>query len=295
MNSETFLSFSDELQKIAARRGLKEIRKAVAGGNIERASSLAKTPGVLKPTAHGSEIKDLGHGGEGLATMVAHPQHGVAVRKIYNPNAVTDKLVARKERAAELTKNNPNVAKTYSASNTPGGSRAHMMEYVHGSEVKPSPQNYQAVKNTRQSLQKDLKRGGMVAQDVRPQNMIQTPSGQAKLVDYIPGKTGDFESGNTRNRVNQQLKAQGQSTLPKSAILGTNQAPEMLKGVSSHMTSSGLLKGQAFRGATPGHAMPRGNTAATKVTPMPSAAPPVPPAPAANLNAPTRAVRAPRI
>jgi serine/threonine protein kinase len=263
MSNLSIRAFSDELQKIAARRGLKEIRKAVQGGDVARASRLAKSPGVLKATDAGSQIRDIGHGGEGLATMVAHPQHGVAVRKLYNPQAVTPELIARKEQAAQLTKNNPNVARMLGSHATPSGGKMHMMEYVHGSPVQENAQNYRAIQDTRKSLQKDLKRGGMVAQDVRPSNMIQTPSGKAKLVDYIPGKVGDFESGNTRTRVNQQLRAQGQQQIGKGHILATAQAPEVLKGVSSDMASAGSLKGNAFRGSALGFQMPKGNTAPT--------------------------------
>ena len=297
MSYPSIQAFSDELQKIAARRGLKEIRKAVQGGDVARASRLAKSPGVLKATDAGSQIRDIGHGGEGLATMVAHPQHGVAVRKLYNPQAVTPELIARKEQAAQLTKNNPNVARMLGSHSTPSGGKMHMMEYVHGKPVQQTPQNYQAIQNTRKSLQTDLKRGGMVAQDVRSANMIQTPSGKTKLVDYIPGKVGDFESGNTRTRVNQQLKAQGQQQMGKGHILATQQAPEMLKGVSSDMSSSGALKGNAFRGSALGFQMPRGNTAATAISPKPVAASPVAapvkPVAAAPSGNPTRPIKMP--
>lgn len=137
----------------------------------------------------------------------------------------------------------------------------------------------------------------MIAQDVRSANMIQTPSGKTKLVDYIPGKVGDFESGNTRTRVNQQLKAQGQQQMGKGHILATQQAPEMLKGVSSDMSSSGALKGNAFRGSALGFQMPRGNTAATAISPKPVAASPVAapvkPVAAAPSGNPTRPIKMP--
>lgn len=66
MSYPSIQAFSDELQKIAARRGLKEIRKAVQGGDVARASRLAKSPGVLKATDAGSQIRDIGHGGRVL-------------------------------------------------------------------------------------------------------------------------------------------------------------------------------------------------------------------------------------
>lgn len=68
MRTDTFAGFTEELEKISARRGLKEIAKALKGGNLERAHSLAKTPGVLKSSPAGSQIRDLGMGSEGLAT-----------------------------------------------------------------------------------------------------------------------------------------------------------------------------------------------------------------------------------
>jgi hypothetical protein len=57
----------------------------VQQGNVAGASALAKAPGVLKPSVAGSQIRQLGRGSEGMATLVAHPQHGVAVRKMYDP------------------------------------------------------------------------------------------------------------------------------------------------------------------------------------------------------------------
>lgn len=249
MTSPSFVSFSDELEKIAARRGLKEIAKAIKGNDVAKASRLAKTPGVLKATAAGSQIKDLGQGGEGVATLVAHPQHGVAVRKLYNPRAVTPELVARKEQAAQLTKNNPNVAKMLGSNKTQQGNTMHMMEYVHGSPVQQTPQNYQAIKNTRQSLAKDLKRGGMTAQDVRAENMVQDASGKAKLIDYLPTKPREYASGQQRTQISKQLQAQGGKALGKNNIVQTDmRAPELLTGAGGGVTAGGI-KGNAFRGA----------------------------------------------
>jgi len=73
LNTQTLNSFRLEFEKLAARRGLKEIRKLLSMGHGGAADSLARRAGVLKPSAAGSQIKQLGSGAEGVASLVAHP------------------------------------------------------------------------------------------------------------------------------------------------------------------------------------------------------------------------------
>lgn len=83
-------AFATELEKRAARAGLKMIRRLLRGveptaANMAKAERLALTPGVLRKTRQGAQIRQLGEGSEGIATLVAHPKKGITVRKLYDP------------------------------------------------------------------------------------------------------------------------------------------------------------------------------------------------------------------
>lgn len=131
-------SFSDELQKIAARRGVKMIgsmwskaQKAFAAGDtqtgtalMERANKLSKTPGVVKPSAAGSQIQSIGRGSEGAVTAVADPQFGLSARKLYDPHGISTKeLIKRKDIAGKALGRSEDVAEYYGQRATPGAAQ----------------------------------------------------------------------------------------------------------------------------------------------------------------------------
>lgn len=211
-----YASWKSEIWKTAARAGLRQIGRMVQQGNLAGASSLAKAPGVLKPSAAGSQIRHLGAGSEGLATLVAHPEHGVAVRKLYDPQGLaTPEMIQRKEVAGRAVGANPNVAQFYGSAQTPQGGTMHFSEFVspQGPHAQPgvarpgmgplAPAQAQAqaarsaaVERARQGTVKAVAGSGQGfsgAMDVRDANMVwDGQSGRFKTIDYMPTRRGEF-------------------------------------------------------------------------------------------------------
>lgn len=185
--------FEEALQKFAATRAMKEIRKSFAQGTpagVARADMIAKTPGVLSSTnTLGTPLKHLGAGAEGLASVVAHPQHGVSVRKMFDPQAsgYAPELIARKAQLGSL----PGAAAHYGSTQTMHGTPVHFNEYVQGSQVqrgKLTPQQMNATQAAMTQTSRALRKKGYRGMDIRDANMMMTPSGEAKVVDYLPYK-----------------------------------------------------------------------------------------------------------
>lgn len=249
MNLQTIKSFRDEVEKIAARRGLKEIRNLLAAGKGQAASALARTPGVLKPTAAGSQIRQLGQGAEGAATLVAHPQHGVSVRKLYDPAGMsTPEMIARKEQAGKAIGANPHVAQFHGAAQAPGGSTMHFNEFVPGSapgskQFKGTPgvrgmgtPEHAGARQAAAGAQKALRGAGFSGgKDIRMGNMIRTPEGQTKVIDYLPTHRGEFMSGNAATR----MSGNAGTIIPK-----TEQASSLLRTGPTNTPTPALMRSQ---------------------------------------------------
>jgi hypothetical protein len=130
--------------------------------------------------------------------MVAHPEHGVAVRKLYDPRGISSpSMIARKEEVGRALGNNPDFAAFKGSTPTPGRqSTMHFSEFVPQAKGTTSsddwtPQSFA----TSQRANKALKGIGYEGHDIRPGNMIQdSRTGQNKLVDYIPARTGEMSS-----------------------------------------------------------------------------------------------------
>lgn len=199
-------SFSDELQKIAARRGLKIMRDLIAKGDpasMARANRLAKTKGVVKPSAAGSQIKSLGRGAEGQVDLVADPKFGISARKLYDPRGIpSEKMIRRKEMVGSAM-NDPSVAKFHGARQSPGGARMHFSEYVSGNGA-PTGQAATAMRRQTKAdtIRAARKQGYSLPQDIHADNMRFDPaSGRYKTVDFMPTKrheTVNFAAGTAR-------------------------------------------------------------------------------------------------
>jgi hypothetical protein len=130
--------FSSELMKIGARKGLKLIRQLLAKGTPEslaKAERLAISPGVLKKTQAGSQVRHLGSGMEGVSTITAHPKRGIEVRKLIDPKGVAGEgMVAQREAAGRALSGSSDVAAFRGARTTPGGLREQRFAYA-----QPSP------------------------------------------------------------------------------------------------------------------------------------------------------------
>lgn len=240
----------------------------VGAGHGEQAAALARKPGVLKPTPHGHQVRDIGKGSEGLATLTAGPEHGLAVRKTYDPKGIASpELIARKEQAGRAIGANPHVAQFHGSTQGTGGTTAHTMEYVQGKEPTVSPQSHVAMNAARKGIAKGMRQAGFAgAADVRPANMIQTPQGHIKAVDYLPSQKGEFATGNQRAQLNKQMVAQGQRPLGKNIQLEGSAGRTPLQAPSGSM-SPGALKALHFRGVQPvvGGATPSSGPAPTRV------------------------------
>lgn len=275
----SFDSFCDEFEKISARRGLKEIAKLVQQGEHAAASRLAKTRGVLKPSVAGSSFKELGMGAEGAASLVAHPEHGVSVRKHYNPGGISSPaMIARKELAGRAIGQNPNLAQFHGSATTPQGHAMHFSEYVPGQTAssagitKKNPEFQRARGGAIQALRGAGFRGG---EDIRPGNMIRdVRTGGLKTVDYLPSRQGEFAKAPKR-----VMKQWGSNT-----VVNTPSGRPLFNPTPSPLGSSqrdvGRLKAWGFRGVQPVATPPPLTGTPTKMLPTI-------PRPSAVTNAPT--------
>ena len=234
--------YYDKLEKfkIAARRGMELIRGHVAAGNLGAANRLATTPGVLKPSAAGSQIRHIGSGMEGTSTLTAHPEHGIEVRKTYDPQGISGpEMVANKERAGIALRDNKDVAQFHRAIPTQIGP-AHFSEYVQGAQpargkVPPSiPTDPNAIAAR---VRASGSAAGMHMHDVHSGNIVGN-----KVVDYLPVPKGGGPSG-LRTGVMDQADAAA-----AAHNLGVNHA---FTNYLKDPARPGNLMGQAFRGAKP--------------------------------------------
>jgi len=188
MNPTAIEAFGDELQKISARAGLKIIQRLMSKGTPEamaQASRLAKTPGVLKSSPLGSQVKHLGRGGEGVADLVAHPEYGMTVRKLYDPTSAiaSPTLISRKLQMAKQVKS-PLLAETQGFTRTGRGGRVQFSEYVPGGA--PTRKAESAIRSKLQGL--GAKKGFQL-EDIRKANIQ-----GGKAIDVLPFAGGEASS-----------------------------------------------------------------------------------------------------
>lgn len=269
----------------------------VGQGDLSAASRLATTPGVLKPSAAGSQIRHLGRGNEGLATVVAHPEHGVAVRKLYDPRGITSpEMIARKEEVGRAIGNNPNFAAFRGSSPTPHGQGTmHFSEFV--PPAKGAVESHEWTPHslaTSQRAHKALGELGYEGHDIRPGNMVQDArTGHNKLIDYMPGRPGEMSSsplspekievGESGHRLFNDPSRMGPSTTGGmlSRMLG-GKSPQAAPNVTNEL-SLGKTRASGGLGVAPTMAVGTppslGRTAPLKTSPAALTAPLKPRAP----------------
>jgi 2'-5' RNA ligase len=223
-----------ELGKAAARAGMRAIQQHVGAGNFAAANHLATTPGVLKPSAAGSQIRHLGSGMEGTSTLVAHPVHGLAVRKVYDSQGISGPaMVARKAEAGRALRDNPNVAQFKGELPTQAGP-AHFYEHVPGhagSMAHGTPSSAEIAQGVRAQGA-----GGMRLHDVHEGNVVGN-----KVVDYLPIKPG--APTGLRTDVMERAEA--------AQAAGRHGVPHAFTNYLKDPARPGNLMAQAFRGAPP--------------------------------------------
>lgn len=224
------------MEKLALRAGFRAMQRAGAQGNAASVADIWKQrekwmktdqPGQqlaggtspsqpLQPARRGTQLSTimstkekmqggkmlgaLGGGGEGVADMVLHPEHGLAARKTYSPTGLaTPETIARKEQMGRTT--DPAVARFFGRQSTPQGSGTmHFNELVagRGQHAEPAvgtPEHRAALEKTHAATQAMARRSGFSggAQDVRDANMVwDSHTGQYKTVDAIPAHAGEF-------------------------------------------------------------------------------------------------------
>jgi len=186
--------------KSAATRQVKEIRRLVAAGDLDKANALAarlREGGVLKQTPLGTHIRTLGTGREGVADLVlgasdAPNGHEIAVRKSYDPQTslYNPQYPDRKVQIGAGLGDDQNFAQMFTKDKArlAGDVPYHISEYVPGTGVTRAHNNTVAAA---------VDRGNAAAQRVIPggkiddvighaDNVRVTPSGVPKIIDYMP-------------------------------------------------------------------------------------------------------------
>lgn len=211
---------ASSLVKEAATRQVKEMRKLVEQGNVEGAQRLAgrlQEGGVLKRTAMGTPLKQLGAGREGIADLVVGAKdapvgHEIAVRKSYDPKAsmYNPVLPNRKVQMGQELANDPAYAQMFTKGNAraAGNVPYHMGEYVPGKAIGQTPGYHNAAAGLRPAVERghqaaakvlgqpaqmnDVIQGGM---RVHGDNVRVTPGGQQKIIDHMPFTRDELRAG----------------------------------------------------------------------------------------------------
>lgn len=215
--------------KTAARAGVRVMKQRLGAGDVAGASRLATTPGVLKPTAAGSQLRHIGGGMEGVSTLVAHPEHGISVRKTYDPQGVSGpEMVANKATVGRALQGNPDVAQFKGEAGTHTGP-SHFYEYV-----RPTPG--QAADPGLTARVRSLRPAGMRLHDVHSNNVIGN-----KVVDYLPVPARG-PSGIRPDPV-------GRADAAEAAL--AHDVPHAFTNYLNDRRRAGNLMAQAYRGAAP--------------------------------------------
>ena len=224
---------------------------------LEEANRIAQLPGALKKTTPGSQVFNLGRGGEGMATAVARPgiegQPAIQARKLFDPKGMSSEaMIARKAQVGKAIGKDPHVAEFYGEAATPAGSKMHFSELVPAQETgrlgaptravspKPAPQKAprtiadipsEAIARDK-ALFAQAQEGTIAAsrragfsspQDIRRGNMVLDPrTNTYKTVDFLPARTGEFYT-NPRSQSNRLAVGPGGEHLigPMGGALAT--------------------------------------------------------------------------
>lgn len=197
--------------KTAATRQVKEVQKLVDAGRIDEAKAMAaklEAAGVLKKSTPGTTLKRLGAGREGIADLVlgakdAPTGHEIAVRKAYDPKTslFNPKFPDRKVQIGRELGSDPYFAqmftpdKAHMAGNVP----YHISEHIQGQALGETDikqhmgKVYEAQWRGNEAARKVLGTFGHMDDIVDPlantvhwDNTRITPSGSAKVIDYLP-------------------------------------------------------------------------------------------------------------
>jgi hypothetical protein len=136
-------------------------------------------------------------GSEGVATLTADPNRGIAVRKLYDPQGVSSReMIQRKHQAGKSLVGEQSVAQYKGQAATPrGGGTMQFSEYVPGTGAKIPLQ--QADATGQQAYNAIAQRTPFSSpQDIRSGNMVMdSRTGKPKVVDFMPMKSNEIAAG----------------------------------------------------------------------------------------------------
>jgi hypothetical protein len=198
--------------KSAARAGIKRIRDLLAQGEHNPAvqselQALTSRAGDIltgRKSPLGSQLRVLGAGGEGAAQHVLTPQ-GMKVLKVHDPTAMaySPKVIANKD--SLVGKEIPGFANIESKHQMPGrvaGRQvpAYMNEYVPGHTMSESDFASGRAKDVLERGHQGV--GNLELADLNRTNFKVTPSGESKVIDYMPIDKQDMYPRSERGRAN---------------------------------------------------------------------------------------------
>lgn len=197
MNNENIV---DWLEKIALTRGQRIIKSLVSEGKVEQAKATAErfvAKGAIKTTEQGSQLRALGGGSEGIATLIAGSKDApLSARKLHNQRALySEEQVTRKIDGGKMLRSDPRFAKLYSdtAHRTSANDPYMHYEYVHGGQgignhVRSHPEDAQRVIDAAAKLPRALP--NRYLRDVKNNsgNVRVMPDGSLKVLDYLVAK-----------------------------------------------------------------------------------------------------------
>lgn len=203
--------------------------------------------------------------------MVAHPEHGVAVRKLYDPRGISgSEMIARKEQAGRALGANPHFAQFYGSAQTPHGGQMHFSEFIPQGQAPTGQAGAQSVRHAKVQAQRGLHNAGFAGgKDIRQGNMVfDARTNTHKVIDYIPAQQGEFM------RMPQRMENVIASTPESKSPWNPNYQPSSQAGTHGGMIRR-LVGGQSAMGVR--RAPPVSGTASTALAPVsPTAATAVP-------------------
>jgi len=173
---EAWITKQSDAMGRAVRKGILSI------SNAAKATKKLK----LKPRL----LKTLGTGMEGTANLMTHPVHGTAVNKIFNPKSQLFNKGLIHDKAKILKKMKGKGYPLYYGKGS--GKNSITMEYIQrgSGDILDDIMDFtpQRIRAALKIKAKTFMRTGKLTSDYirNPLNMIKTPSGKYKVIDFLP-------------------------------------------------------------------------------------------------------------
>lgn len=250
----TVAAYWGELEKLAAPRHIKMLRALLKKGKTTEARAFAQrlqAKGVLKQTGVGSQLRHLGKGSEGVATLTVGAKAApgkLSVRKAFDPKLMPKGEALRsKWRAMRELKGDPRIAKVYSKRlRSKGGTPYYHAEYVTGkTPAALSPEMKRlGTKKLTDAGQTATTGRGLHVYDVRRANVIQRPTGEQVAVDVLASPVEKAQAARAlRTRQASAQKTMAEMGLKPSAIQQVRQQTAVYRtGGMSHLSPSLALQ-----------------------------------------------------